>query len=119
MGGRPKKLNLKNPVIYLITFLLCILSLGSAYVLILDVGLDPKNFKFILSIILGMAGISIFYSLSGAALYIVKRNKKIYFKGLNIFVIKQINSKINTNFISMSVVCLMLFLTIGILSTGF
>ncbi|MGO1356484.1 MAG: FtsX-like permease family protein [Alkalibacterium gilvum] len=120
VGRKTEEIKFKNPVIYLITFLLCILSLGSAYVLILDVGLDPKNFKFILSIILGMAGtLLFFYSLSGAALYIVKRNKKIYFKGLNIFVIKQINSKINTNFISMSVVCLMLFLTIGILSTGF
>ncbi|PDY86162.1 ABC transporter, partial [Bacillus toyonensis] len=51
-------------------------------------------------------------------LYVVKKNKKVYFKGLNIFIIKQINSKVNTNFISMSVICLMLFLTMVTLSTG-
>ncbi|MCU9810083.1 ABC transporter permease, partial [Paraclostridium sp. AKS46] len=43
---------------------------------------------------------------------------KIYFKNLNIFIIKQLNSKINTNFLSISVICLMLFLTIVMLSTG-
>jgi len=34
------------------------------------------------------------------------------------FVVKQISSKVNTNFISMSVICLMLFITILLLSTG-
>ncbi|PDY80846.1 ABC transporter, partial [Bacillus toyonensis] len=51
-------------------------------------------------------------------LYVVKKNKKVYFKGLNIFIIKQINSKVNTNFKSMSVICLMLCLTMVTLSTG-
>ena len=56
--------------------------------------------------------------MAGFILYVVKKNKKVYFKGLNIFIVKQINSKVNTNFLSMSVICLMLFLTIGMLSTG-
>ncbi|RIZ57558.1 ABC transporter, partial [Paraclostridium bifermentans] len=49
---------------------------------------------------------------------VIAKNKKIYFKGLNIFTIKQLNSKINTNFLSISIISLMIFLTIGILSTG-
>ncbi|WP_219686457.1 hypothetical protein, partial [Clostridioides difficile] len=66
--------------------------------MVLKVGLNPKNPKFIMSIVLGVIGtILFFYSLAGFALYIVKKNKNIYFKGLNIFVVKQINSKINTN----------------------
>ncbi len=59
-----------------------------------------------------------FFSLAGVILYVVNKNKKIYFKGLNMFVIKQINSKVNTNFLSMSLICLMLFITILVLSTG-
>lgn len=71
------------------------------------------------SIILGILGtLLFFFSLSGFILYVVKKNKKVYFKGLNIFIIKQINSKVNTNFISMSVICLMLCLTMVVLSTG-
>lgn len=34
------------------------------------------------------------------------------------FVLKQINAKINTNFISMGIICLMLLLSIGALATG-
>ena len=82
--------------------------------------LGIKDKKFLISILLGVVGTFLFFfSLSGFILYIVKKNKKIYFKGLNIFIVKQINSKVNTNFISMSVICLMLFMTIGMLSTGF
>lgn len=118
-GRKNENIKFKNPLIYLITFILCILSLGFAYKFIIDVGLNIKNPKFMISIILGVLGtLLFFYSLAGALLFVVKKNKKIYFKGLNIFIIKQLNSKINTNFLSVSVICLMLFLTIGILSTG-
>ncbi|AAK81404.1 hypothetical protein HGI32_07515 [Clostridium acetobutylicum] len=61
----------------------------------------------------------LFFSLSSFFLYIVRRNKNIYLKNLNIFVLRQIHNKITTNFISMSVICLMLFLTITLLFTMF
>ncbi len=118
-GRKNENIKFKNPLMYLITFILCILFLGFAYKFIIDVGLDIKNPKFMISIIFGVLGtLLFFYSLAGALLFIVKKNKKIYFKNLNIFIVKQLNSKINTNFLSISVICLMLFLTIGILSTG-
>ncbi len=44
--------------------------------------------------------------------------KKIYLKETNMFVLRQINNKINTMVISMSVICLMLFMTISILSSS-
>lgn len=114
-----ENIKINNPLAYLISFILCILTLGFSYKFVIDVGLDIKNPKFIVSIVLGIIGtVLFFYSLSGVLLYIVKKNKNIYFKNLNIFIVKQLNSKINTNFISVSVICLMLFLTIGILSTG-
>lgn len=120
VGRKTEQTKFKNPFIYLIAFILCAISLGVAYKFILDVGLDIHDSRFIMSIGLGIIGtVLFFFSLAGFILYVVKKNKNIYFKGLNIFVVKQINSKVNTNFISMSVICLMLFLTIGVLSTGF
>lgn len=120
MGRKTEEVKFKNPLVYLITFILCVVSLGSAYKMVLDVGLNPIDSKFIVSIILGVIGtILFFFSLAGFILYVIKKSKSIYFKGLNIFTVKQINSKVNTNFISMSVICLMLFITIGVLSTGF
>lgn len=44
--------------------------------------------------------------------------KKVYLKDTNMFVLRQINNKINTMVVSMSVICLMLFMTISILSSS-
>ena len=48
----------------------------------------------------------------------VQTNKKLYYKGLNMFILRQFNSKINTTFVSVSVICIMLLITIGTLSSG-
>lgn len=120
MGKKSEEIKFKNPFVYLITFILCVISLGTAYKFVLDIGLQFNDPKFLISIILGIVGtVLFFFSLTGFILYVVKRTKRIYFKNLNIFTIKQINSKVNTNFISMSVICLMLFITISVVSTGF
>ena len=119
MGKKSEEIRFKNPFVYLITFILCMISLGTAYKFVLGIGLKFNDPKFLISIILGIVGtVVFFFSLAGFILYVVKRTKRIYFKNLNIFTIKQINSKVNTNFISMSVICLMLFITIVVLSTG-
>lgn len=54
----------------------------------------------------------LFAGLSGFAYKIASRNKKRYFKGLNIFVTRQLTSKINSTHTSMALVCIMLFVTI-------
>ncbi|PER82281.1 FtsX-like permease family protein [Bacillus cereus] len=118
-GRKNEEVKFKNPIIYLITFILCVVSLGFAYSSVLKTGLDFRNPMLIVAILLGILGtLLFFFSLSGFILYVVKKNKKVYFKGLNIFIIKQLNSKVNTNFISISLICLMLFITMVVLSTG-
>ncbi|WP_032122168.1 FtsX-like permease family protein [Clostridium amazonitimonense] len=118
-GRKNEDIKFKNPFIYLVSFVLCVASLGFAYKSILKIGLDLRDPMFKPLIVLSIVGtVLFFFSLSGVILYIVNKNKKAYFKGLNIFVVKQINSKVNTNFMSMSVICLMLFITILVLSTG-
>ncbi|EJO5347393.1 ABC transporter permease [Clostridium botulinum] len=118
-GRKNEDVKFKNPSIYLITFILCVISLGYAYKTIIATEGVLNKSTLILSISLGIVGtVLFFFSLSGFILYVVKKNKKVYFKGLNIFVVKQINSKVNTNFISMSLICLMLFITTVVLSTG-
>ncbi|MBU3216113.1 ABC transporter permease [Clostridium estertheticum] len=118
-GKKNQDVKFKNSIIYLIAFILCVISLGFAYKSILKVGFNVLNPMVLISIAFGILGtVLFFFSLSGLILYVVKKNKKVYFKGLNIFVVKQINSKVNTNFISMSLICLMLFFTIVSLSMG-
>ena len=75
--------------------------------------------KLLQPILMGITGtILVFWSLSGFILQVVQSIKNIYLNGTNMFVLRQINSKINTTVISMSVICLMLFMTISILSSS-
>ncbi|WP_434301987.1 FtsX-like permease family protein [Clostridium botulinum] len=112
----------KNPFIYLLTFVLCVISLGFSYKSLLEIPFDlERNLERNMSIPIALAIVGtvlFFFSLAGVILYVTNKNKKIYFKGLNMFVLKQMNSKVNTNFTSMSLICLMLFITIVVLSTG-
>lgn len=111
-------MKIKNPIITTIIFLLSLGLLVGSYVLVIKVGLKPTDIMFLYSIVLGILGtLLLFFSLAGFVIYIIQKNNNIYLKGLNIFVLRQICSKINTNFLSMTVICLMLFLTISTLST--
>lgn len=101
-------------------FVIALITLGTSYGMILKYGLFAKGSILWFIIVLGSLGtLLFFFSLSGFLLNLLKRNKKIYFKGINIFVLRQINSKVNSTFVSMTVICLMLFFTIGVLSTAF
>lgn len=112
-------LKVKNLGLSVVLFLLSVLCLGFAYYMIIKNGMLEVNSVFWGSIALGIIGTFLFFlSLSGFLLRVVKLNKKFYYRGLNMFVLRQINSKITTTFVSMTVICLMLLMAIGTLSVG-
>lgn len=114
-----QKLLVRNLAVTVIIFLLSIACIGGGYYMILKNGMWVIDRKFFTAIILGSVGTLLFFmSLSGFLLKLVKSVKGIYYKGLNMFTMRQLNSNINTAFISISMICLMLFFTILILSTG-
>lgn len=113
-----ENLNVKNLYLSIILFIISIACLAEAYYLVLKNVFLESN--ILIPIILGCIGTLLFFmSLSGFIIKLVQMNKKTYFKNLNMFVLRQINSKITTTFVSMTVICLMLFLTITALSTSF
>lgn len=100
----------------LILFISSLLILSAAYYMALTSGLMNLN---LISIVLGGIGTYLFYlSISGIFVKWMTSCKGLYYKELNLFIFKQVSSKINSNRISMTLICLMLFLTLGILSTG-
>ncbi|MEJ8555245.1 ABC transporter permease [Tepidibacter sp. Z1-5] len=112
-------IKVKNPMISFIVFIISLIVLGKAYYLGLEFGCDPKASEPFTPILLGSIGtVLFFFGLYGFLLLLLRKNEQIYLKKLNIFVIKQFTSKINTSFISMSIICLMLFSTIGILTSS-
>ena len=112
-----EKIKTCNLTISLILFIISVGILGFAYYLATQ-RLDSLDL-FGLSILLGIIGtFLLFFSMSGFILKLVQSNKRLYLKGLNIFTLRQINSKVNTTVFSMSIICLLLFFTITIFSSA-
>jgi putative ABC transport system permease protein len=115
----------KIPItISFVIFLASVVMLGIAYHLMLTNGLlgffdVTKQRAQLISIVLGVAGTAMFFfSLSGFLLRLISKVKGIYFKGLNMFTLKQLSSKMHTAFLSQTFVCLLLFLAISAISVG-
>ncbi|HFE9702573.1 TPA: ABC transporter permease [Clostridium perfringens] len=117
---RNEKPTIKNLWISVILFLVSVGILGIAYYKVINDGIAFASFNALgLPILLGCIGTFIFfYSLTGFFLKVIQGNKKFYLRDLNMFVMKQISSKINTTFVSLSFICLMLFLAICTFSGG-
>ncbi len=116
---KSEKLKLKNPIVCIIIFIISALVLGRAYYIVTGGFMNMGSAKEILvPIIMGcVSTFFIFWSLSGLVLEIVKSMKNLYYKGLNSFTLRQFSSKINTTVFSTTIICLMLFITICLLSS--
>ena len=115
-----EKVKMKNPFISILIFLIAAGILGFCYYKVtIDANKITEISQMLQIILLGILGtFLIFWSLSGFILRLVQSLKGTYLKGTNMFVLRQINNKINTTVISMTVICLMLFMTISILSSS-
>lgn len=114
-----EKIKIRNVYFGSFILILSIILLGFAYNLVNKVGLDFYDRKFQLAIVLGVIGTALFFfGIASVVFFIIQKNRNLYLNGLNIFSLRQISSKFNTNFISMTIICLMLFVTIGTLASG-
>lgn len=114
-----QKLKIKKLWLTVTLFIISIIMLGTSYYTILntpDNVLDSsyKALKFVsictISICIGI--FLLFMSLSELLLKISQKNKKLYYKNLNIFNFKQINSKINSTHLSMTIVSLLMIVAL-------
>ena len=115
-----EKVKIRNPILAILIFVIGTLLLSYAYYIVaVKTNTLREEKDLIKPILLGLTGtLSIFWSLSGFILTTIQKIKKVYLKDTNMFVLRQINNKINTTVISMSIICIMLFLTITILSSS-
>ena len=114
-----EEMKIKKNAVSFIIFILGIAFIATECYLVKITGRDMQSKNLKIAAALAIISIFlIFYGLSGLCINLIKKNRKVYFKNLNIFVARQIYSKINTNFISMSIICIMLSLTVIVLSTG-
>lgn len=113
-----ENIKIRNVWVSVFTFIISLVMIGLAYYTVLYNGASTIGINGT-SILLGAGGTFLFFfSLSGFLLKLVQSNKRFYLKNLNMFVLRQINNKINTVFISMSFICLLLFTGICMLAGG-
>ena len=119
-GKKTEKVTMKNPVVCTIVFVIGIGILSYAYWMVTRGVRTLNTFdKIGIPIALGcVATFLIFWSVSGFMIRIFTSIKSVYYKGVNSFVLRQFCSKINTTVFSTTVICIMLFITISVLSAA-
>ncbi|MBQ9954087.1 MAG: ABC transporter permease [Eggerthellaceae bacterium] len=117
---RNEKALVRNPALYLAGLSAAIgllvyayLQLGESELIMLD---DPRFLRATLCMMAG--SLMLFGSLAGFAVNALARADGAYLKGLRPFTANQIASKVNTAFLSMWAVCMMLFFSITVFSVG-
>ena len=118
---KSETIKLKNLLLCTVVFILSVVALGYAYYMVTGgINETVKTPEDILKpIVIGaISTFFIFWSLSGLILKIVMGMKNLYVKGLNAFTFRQVSSKINTTVFSMTIISLMLFVTICVLSSS-
>lgn len=117
---KTEKVTMKNPVVCTIVFIIGVGILSYAYWMVTRGVRTLNTFdKIGVPIALGcVATFLIFWSVSGFMIRIFTSIKSVYYKGVNSFVLRQFCSKINTTVFSTTVICIMLFITISVLSAA-
>lgn len=120
---RNEEIRLRSRPLALVAGLLAAGTLGTAYWLADQVsrttGLDPTDPRVSLGLVLGICGTYLlFVALAGLLTGIRRRTGGWLARGLNLFLYRQVTSKINTHAVMLATVALMLTFTICAMSTG-
>lgn len=106
---------LRVAVLQLVLGVVCLLA---AYAILLTFGMALAVAILPICVVmlsLGTAGsLLIFKSLSGFVMKFAQGNPRFYFKNLNLFTLRQWLSKVHTTYLSQTVICILLLLSIGI-----
>lgn len=119
-NSRNERMPVHNPIVCLVVFVLSCLILAKAYA---ELNLDGlvyfgEHFRTATALML-IGTLSLFWSASGFFILLIQRLRSVYFKGLAMFTMRQIAAKVNTAFVSLWAVTVLLFFSIVVFSTGF
>ena len=105
-----------------VQFLLGAACLAGAYAILLTFGMAVSVAVPVLCVpMLGLGTLGtllIFRSLPGFVMRFVQRRPGVYFKGLNLFTLRQWLSRVHTTYLAQTVVCILLLLAVGITASA-
>lgn len=119
-GEKNERAGVRNPWVCLVAFVVSIAILAYAYQQLIANGLvmldTPEFVRATIGMLVGT--LLFFWSLAGFAIAVLTRLRGIYLRKLNLFTVRQIASKVNTAFLSLWAVCVLLFFSITVFSSG-
>lgn len=112
---------LKNPILSVLIFILAWVILGYAYHNVTgNAQALTTEVDVFTQIILGIIGtFLVFWSVSGFFAAMAGKASKVYYKGLNSFAVGEISNKLNSMVASATIICLLLFMTVCIITSVF
>lgn len=117
---KSQKALVRNPWLCLAIFVVAIATLAYAYQQLRVNGMQlvaDDEFKRA-TVFMLIGTLLLFFSLSGFVIAIVTHAKGLYYRKLRPFTMRQIASKVNSSFVSIWVVCVLLFFAITTFATG-
>lgn len=116
---RHEKIRSEHVILRIIGFFIGTTVIGSAYYIVIRKFEYITGTRLLWAIILGVIGTFIFFwSLSGILFTVCSKRKKLYHKGLNSFVVRQFSSQASSNVVSVSIICILFFVTICSLASA-
>lgn len=110
----------RSPWVCLAVFIASIAVLAYAYQQLMENGLvmldDPTFTRATVFMLLG--SLMFFWSLAGFVIAVLTKAKGVYLRGLVPFTVRQIASRVNTAFLSLWAVCVMVFFAVTVFSSG-
>lgn len=112
---------LKNPILSVLVFVLAWVILGYAYYNVTgNAQALTTEVDVFTQIILGIIGtFLVFWSVSGFFAAMAGKVSKVYYKGLNSFAVGEISNKLNSMVASATIICLLLFMSLCIITSVF
>lgn len=119
-GEKNERGGVRNPWVCLVVFVASIAILAYAYEQLIENGLVMMDQPEFLRATIGMlvGSLLFFWSLAGFAVAVLTRLRGVYLRKLSLFTVRQIASKVNTAFLSLWAVCVLLFFSITVFSSG-
>ena len=118
-----ESVRVRGPWVSAFAFIAGVALVGIAYSRLLRDGIplspdvDIKPFWITTAIVI-VGTFLLFFGLSGLLLKALQALRNVYWRGLNMFTLRQLASKVNTVSVSMAVISLILFLAITSVTTG-
>ena len=113
-----EKVKARSLPVCVVLFLVSLVLMGVAYRTLLENGVMSDKFGQATALV-SVGTALFFFSVSGFLLRFLQGRPGVYLRGLNAFTLRQLNSRVNTAWVSITLVCTMLFVAICGVCTGF